>query len=533
MYESKEAIGQLLVDSAEKLVASQPNRDGLEKMISAFADFKRGVTFASTGRYATPADLLEPLEHKRDVCDRLICLYKGKKMLKRQIEAVVSVLLYVDGWAEPFMETDVPELIALASDVLASAPEVPTSDNAKDSSVPPSATKSHISAESCFAHATDAEKDELTALRRTLDLLENSRRKIKELDYSAAGTAEMAIDAFEDFCRAVVQVVQSRTKQDDQVLEKLEPKREILEFLVDVSERIRKYRTRVASVLIRLLAFESWHVAADNDQSIHAAVKHLISGGGIDTATRPSRVEVKTAAGSQVQLRCAAEAAVARGGIGAVYVRVVSARNLIAADSNGSSDPYVRVFLGQRMKRTHIVANSLNPCWDAAAFVMDAPAMDAVMKVQALDDDVVSSDKLGNLQIKVSDLPTELGNVSAWHALSDTPHGELELELLLVLGKQYAQYMQQQRDGHHEHNSFAIGDAVEVLPDGFVEVAWGDGSPGTSVPAFNIRLMADQQVHSDRDLVQAAQASNADAEYERQGTCNQRCTRIVSACAIQ
>merc|ERR1719440_2447455 len=152
---------------------------------------------------------------------------------------------------------------------------------------------------------------------------------MEALNYSAASSDD-AVAAFEVFRRAVVQVVQSKTQEDDKVLEQLEPKPLILQFLVDIYECMRKYRARVASVLIRLLAFDSWRLAAEADDSMYAAVYDLIASNTVNTAERASRVQI-TLQGASVTMRSAAEAAVSRGGVGAVYVRVVAGHNLVAA----------------------------------------------------------------------------------------------------------------------------------------------------------------------------------------------------------
>lgn len=46
---------------------------------------------------------------------------------------------------------------------------------------------------------------------------------------------------------------------------------------------------------------------------------------------------------------------------GSITVRVVEARNLMASDPNGFSDPYVRVIFGKQKKKTKTVKKNLNP----------------------------------------------------------------------------------------------------------------------------------------------------------------------------
>ncbi len=51
---------------------------------------------------------------------------------------------------------------------------------------------------------------------------------------------------------------------------------------------------------------------------------------------------------------------------------VLKARNLIAADSNGKSDPYCRVSVGTKVFSTTVHPNTLNPEWQQSiAFIND------------------------------------------------------------------------------------------------------------------------------------------------------------------
>ena len=46
-----------------------------------------------------------------------------------------------------------------------------------------------------------------------------------------------------------------------------------------------------------------------------------------------------------------------------LFVQVVSARGLRAADSNGLSDPYTVVHLGSRTDQTRVIQETLSPEW--------------------------------------------------------------------------------------------------------------------------------------------------------------------------
>ena len=50
--------------------------------------------------------------------------------------------------------------------------------------------------------------------------------------------------------------------------------------------------------------------------------------------------------------------------VGRLHVRVVKAQRLAAKDSNGTSDPYCEVFLGDRSWRSSVKTMQLSPTWE-------------------------------------------------------------------------------------------------------------------------------------------------------------------------
>jgi len=258
------------------------------------------------------------------------------------------------------------------------------------------------------------------------ELLEHGRTQIESLDFSAADK-DSAVSAFETFRRAVQQVVNSAlSNKDDNILECVEPKGKILEFLVDMYERHQRYRSRVTSTLTCLLNFDGWRTAADSDASVHAAVHDFQDTRSMSTFT---------SVGVSLNVKSAAAAAVSRGGVGAVYVQIIAGHNLVVADSNGSSDPYVRVRLGTRTQRTNVICDCLNPKWNANPFIFEVPSRYASLKIECLDSDFFKDDPLGELEIMIADIPTDPERSVMRRALSNVAHGELEFKLLYVHGK--------------------------------------------------------------------------------------------------
>eukprot|EP01121_Diplochlamys_sp_Union-15-3_P003248 TRINITY_DN130_c0_g1_i8.p1 TRINITY_DN130_c0_g1~~TRINITY_DN130_c0_g1_i8.p1 ORF type:complete len:372 (+),score=118.56 TRINITY_DN130_c0_g1_i8:87-1118(+) len=95
-----------------------------------------------------------------------------------------------------------------------------------------------------------------------------------------------------------------------------------------------------------------------------------------------------------------------------VNVRVIGARNLPAADLNGSSDPYCKLQVGYeyrwipKMKKTKIIKKNKNPVWNES-FVMDVkePEKDKIRLIISDHDFIGSDEMLGEAQYQLSQLP--------------------------------------------------------------------------------------------------------------------------------
>jgi hypothetical protein len=119
-------------------------------------------------------------------------------------------------------------------------------------------------------------------------------------------------------------------------------------------------------------------------------------------------------------------------GEGTLQVKVVKASNLVPADSNGKSDPYVTLSVGAFTHKTKVVKKNLNPEWVDEVFlpdILDINAQKLVVKV--FDKDVIGKDDpLGDFEFDLSELakrpnrPTE-----KTIALENVAHGDVTLEL--------------------------------------------------------------------------------------------------------
>merc|ERR1712137_932625 len=110
-------------------------------------------------------------------------------------------------------------------------------------------------------------------------------------------------------------------------------------------------------------------------------------------------------------------------------VTVVRAKNLVAADKGGTSDPYVKLRLGSTTQKTHVVKKCLNPTWNESfRFTIDNPTAHK-LRVEVFDKDRwTRDDPIGNLEIPLNLL--ERGKkTTEWYRLEQANSGQVQLTL--------------------------------------------------------------------------------------------------------
>eukprot|EP00123_Amoebidium_parasiticum_P009356 comp19419_c0_seq1/m.22503 comp19419_c0_seq1/g.22503 ORF comp19419_c0_seq1/g.22503 comp19419_c0_seq1/m.22503 type:complete len:892 (-) comp19419_c0_seq1:9-2684(-) len=87
-----------------------------------------------------------------------------------------------------------------------------------------------------------------------------------------------------------------------------------------------------------------------------------------------------------------------------LYVKICSARNLMAKAAHGTTDAYCVIEVGKKSKRTSVVEKTINPEWNEA-FVIDAEK-DIKTRVKISVFDVNGETFLGQLRLDFNDIPT-------------------------------------------------------------------------------------------------------------------------------
>lgn len=123
--------------------------------------------------------------------------------------------------------------------------------------------------------------------------------------------------------------------------------------------------------------------------------------------------------------------------IGAVIVTIIRCRDLLAMDRGGTSDPYVKIKLGDTVVKTHVVNASCDPEFHVNFEFFDV-AVTETIRFSAFDKDFATrDDPLGTLDLPVQQLAEAEtdsipGSMRAWFKLQNVAHGEIQLKLQYI-----------------------------------------------------------------------------------------------------
>ncbi|CAK9026790.1 unnamed protein product [Durusdinium trenchii] len=398
------AIAKALEESVQQIVVLAPDRvsqDGAE----VFDPFRRAVTQASRGREAPPGQLLNPLASKEMVIKFLVALHSEKKMYRRQVVAVVAVLLHEKLWLQSLLQIPgfpehLPEDLRIIVEEEQKAQEEALQEEPEEG-----------------PEAEEAVGRRSSRCDRSVQQLAAARARLREIGFSASDD-DSANDAFTTFNRAVLWVIQSPEQEDDELLSQMDEKDNVLEFLADFHDRKPKHRARITALAVRLLEFDTWREALESSSPSVSATLNALTGRS-----------TKNASSVAVNLETAVELAASRGGVGALYLRMISAKGL----SKESAFPFARATLrntgsAQRTEAAHAEGNGEVLWASSAPFVFEVPHLDAELHVEILSSDVTGDQFLGSATFRVVDAPNGTGPKRISSSLS--MGGELCCEVL-------------------------------------------------------------------------------------------------------
>lgn len=125
-------------------------------------------------------------------------------------------------------------------------------------------------------------------------------------------------------------------------------------------------------------------------------------------------------------------------------ITIIRARNLIAADSGGTSDPYVRMHVGGKDssgQKTTVKNKTLNPVWNETfEFDIGSDERKEVLTIECFDKDIIGSDdSLGKFFIELASLTLQDSPgvpVSEWRSFEKKRRvvnkGQIELQYELI-----------------------------------------------------------------------------------------------------
>ncbi|XP_069942855.1 uncharacterized protein [Cherax quadricarinatus] len=120
-------------------------------------------------------------------------------------------------------------------------------------------------------------------------------------------------------------------------------------------------------------------------------------------------------------------------GLGLMELTIIRARDLVAKDLNGYSDPYCVVKVSGEVKyRTRVKKKTLNPEWEET-LMTHLPKHPDALAITLWDHDAFGRDFLGSVSLREADVrQMSLNDIPVWRALDGTKSGQLEIRVKVI-----------------------------------------------------------------------------------------------------
>uniref|UniRef100_A0A9J8DCY8 Extended synaptotagmin-like protein 1b n=1 Tax=Cyprinus carpio carpio TaxID=630221 RepID=A0A9J8DCY8_CYPCA len=122
------------------------------------------------------------------------------------------------------------------------------------------------------------------------------------------------------------------------------------------------------------------------------------------------------------------------GAEGVLRLHLLEAEDLVAKDKmmggmvKGKSDPYVKIHIGDKIFKSHVIKENLNPTWNEMYELVLTSRSTSDVLVEVFDKDMDKDDFLGRVKISLQEI-IQSQLTDEWFSLNDVKHGRVHMIL--------------------------------------------------------------------------------------------------------
>merc|ERR1719160_717068 len=121
-----------------------------------------------------------------------------------------------------------------------------------------------------------SELTESEGLVKTLTYLQNGCQEMTAIGFSVTDeNLDFAKSAFRAFHQGLTRAVLSKGTSDDEAVIALEPKKDILIFLLELHTHCKAHRNQVTSTINSLLSYEPWRATVASNQVLTSCIQGI------------------------------------------------------------------------------------------------------------------------------------------------------------------------------------------------------------------------------------------------------------------